>query len=389
MNFVLLNTLGQCAYGIGDVGTTLAIFDQIEDGNPASAFNAMTAMGYQIAKQADAARAAGHRVSARDLYLQASNYIYQSTYFCDGMGAPEKIVPTFKASRAAFDSAMPLLGYPVAHLRIPYEQTTMPGYFIKPDASNKPRPLFVMVNGSDGSVLDMWAQGGKAAIERGYNVLIYDGPGQGAMLWLQHVPFRYDFEKALSPVVDLALTRPDVDPKRIAVQGISQGGYWVPRAIAFEKRFAAAIADPGVYDVGAAWWGGLAPQLAAMLNGGMKAQFDSVMASRLPPKQAADLTFRARPFGFTSLYDTFIAVKKYTMAGVVDKITTPLLVTNPDNEQFFPGQPTQLYNALPTAKKATVAFTVAEGADRHCEPGAPMLRSQKTLDWLDSQLKLH
>ncbi len=159
MNFVLLNTLGQCAYGFGDVGTTLAIFDQIEDGNAASAFNAMTAMGYRIMKQADVARAAGHRISARDLYLQASNYIYQSLYFCDGMGAPEKMLPTFTASRAAFDNAMPLLGYPVEHVRIPYEHTTMPGYFIKPDASNKTRPLFVMVNGSDGSVLDMWGAG--------------------------------------------------------------------------------------------------------------------------------------------------------------------------------------------------------------------------------------
>src|ERR1700727_2960157 len=71
MNFILLNTIGQCAYGIGDVGTTLAMFDQIEDGNPASAFNAMNAMGSKILKQADAARAAGHRISARDLYLQA------------------------------------------------------------------------------------------------------------------------------------------------------------------------------------------------------------------------------------------------------------------------------------------------------------------------------
>jgi dienelactone hydrolase len=245
-----------------------------------------------------------------------------------------------------------------------------------------------MVNGSDGSILDMWAQGGKAAVERGYNVLIYDGPGQGAMLWLQHVPFRYDFEVAVTPVVDWVLKRSDVDPKRMAIQGISQGGYWVPRAVAFEKRFAAAIADPGVIDVGASWWGGLAPQVVAMLNGGMKAQFDSLMAARLPPAKAADLAFRARPFGFTSLFDTFIAAKQYTLAGVVDKITTPMFITNPDNEQFFPGQPKQLYDALPTAKKALAAFTVAEGADRHCEPGAPMLRSQRTFDWLDTQLGL-
>jgi len=59
------------------------------------------------------------------------------------------------------------------------------------------------------------------------------------------------------PVVDLALSLPDVDPKRIAIKGISQGGYWIPRAAAFEKRIAAAIADPGVIDVSASWTGTL------------------------------------------------------------------------------------------------------------------------------------
>ncbi len=116
-----------------------------------------------------------------------------------------------------------------------------------------------------------------------------------------------------------------------------------------------------------------------MLNGGMKAQFDGLMATRLTPARAADLAFRARPFGFTSLYETFVSVKKYTLAGVINKIKTPVFVANPDNEQFWPGQPKQFYDALPSAKKVLVPFTVAEGADRHCEPGAPMLRSQKVL----------
>jgi dienelactone hydrolase len=385
MNFVLLNALGQAALGMGDVGTTLAIFDQIEDSNDASAFNALTGAGYRIRAQADTARAAGHRVSARDLYLQASNYLYTATYFCDGMGAPEKMLPTWRDSRAAVDSAFARLGYPVEHIRIPYEQTAMPGYFIKPDASNVKRPLFVMVNGSDGSINDMWAQGGRQAIERGYNVLIFDGPGQGAMLWLQHTSFRYDYEKAVTPVADFALKRPDVDPKRLVLQGISQGGYWAPRALAFEHRFAAAVADPGVVDIGQTFWSALNPPVLALLNAGQKAQFDQAL-THLPPKAAAGLAFRARPYGFTSYFDLWQSVKKYTIAGIADRITTPLFIADPDNEQFFPGQPKQLHALLPDAKNVLVPFTVADGADRHCEPGAPVLRSQKVFDWLDTQL---
>jgi hypothetical protein len=71
------------------------------------------------------------------------------------VGASEKMPQLFGESRAATDKGFELLGYPVKHLRIPYEHTTMPPYFIKPDASDAPRPLLVIVNGSDGSVIDV------------------------------------------------------------------------------------------------------------------------------------------------------------------------------------------------------------------------------------------
>jgi hypothetical protein len=122
-----------------------------------------------------------------------------------------------------------------------------------------------------------------------------------------------------------------------------------------------------------------------MLNSGQKTQFDQVMG-RLPPKIASGLAFRARPYGFTSYYDLWQSVKRYTLTGIVDRITTPLLITDPENEQFFPGQPKQLFGMLPGTRKQLVPFTVGEGADRHCEPGAPVLRSQKIFDWLDAQI---
>ncbi|HTX56132.1 MAG TPA: hypothetical protein VMD47_03425, partial [Candidatus Acidoferrales bacterium] len=155
---------------------------------------------------------------------------------------------------------------------------------------------------------------------------------------------------------------------------------------AFEHRIAAAIADPGVYDIGAAWWTSLPAPLRALLDHGQKKLFDGIM-THLPPKRAADLAFRARPYGFTSYFDLFMSIKKYTMANVVDKVRIPLLIADPDNEQFFPGQPQELFHALSSPRKALVRFTVAEGADGHCEPAAPQLRSQKVFDWLDDQLR--
>jgi dienelactone hydrolase len=385
MNFIFLNVLGGTYFGAGDAGTFLAMVDRVEDGNSASAYASLMNYGTHALAAADAARAAGHRSSARSLYLQASNYIFAATYFCDGMGAPEEMQPAWQTSRNALDKAFALFTHPVEHIKIPYAGTTLPGYFIKPDASKAPRPLFIMTNGSDGSVLDMWVQGGASAIERGYNVLIFDGPGQGAALWLQHLYFRPDFEKVVTPVVDYALERPDVDKHRIALQGISQGGYWVPRALAFEHRIAAGIADPGVYDVSTSWYASLPPPVLAMLANGGKSTFDGIFAGT-PAALKATYAFRARPFGLSSPFDTFTAVKKYTLAGLVDKITAPMFIANPEDEQFWPGQSQKLYDLLPGTKKALVPFTVAEGANHHCEPMAPGLRSIKVFDWLDRTL---
>jgi dienelactone hydrolase len=281
------------------------------------------------------------------------------------------------------DAGFALSERPVERVRIPYEGTTLPGYLFHPDASGRPRPLLIMVNGSDGSVLDLWVLGAAEGVARGYACLAVDGPGQGAALFEQNLFFRPDWEKVITPVVDFALARADVDPRRIAIQGISQGGYWVPRALAFEHRIAAAVADPGVVDVSTTWFAHLPPAVLALLDGGQKRMFNDLMNA--DPAHAATLAFRARPYGFSSPYDLYAAVRRYTLAGITERITTPMLITDPDEEQFWPGQPQQLYAAL-RGPKELVRFTVAEGGEAHCEPLAPRLRAQRIFDWLDATL---
>jgi hypothetical protein len=81
----------------------------------------------------------------------------------------------------------------------------------------------------------------------------------------------------------------------------------------------------------------------------------------------------------------FTEARRYNLEDVASQITTPMLITDPDGEQFWPGQSRRLYDALPGSKRL-VRFTVAEGADRHCEPMARSLLEQRVLDWLDKTL---
>jgi hypothetical protein len=275
---------------------------------------------------------------------------------------------------------------------VPYEGTTMPGVFYRAPgaAPGEPRPLVVLNNGSDGATSQMWVQGGAAASARGYHWMTFDGPGQQALLFEQRIPFRPDWEAVLTPVLDAMLARPDVDAGRVAVIGISQGGFWVPRALAYEHRFAAAVADPGVVDVSTAWLEPLPKSLRKQLAEGKQEQFDRNMriGERFSRSAAALLTFRGEPYGLhdDSRFHLYETVMQYRLADdEVARIDTPLLICDPEGEQFWPGQPQALFDRLP-GEKELVHFSAAEGAGRHCEPMAPALRDARVFDWLDRYL---
>ena len=221
-----------------------------------------------------------------------------------------------------------------------------------------------MNNGSDGPVTSVWPPIAAGGVARGYNVVIFDGPGQQSMLFERGVPFRHDWEQVITPVVDFLLGRSDVDPKQIVLYGISQAGYWVPRALAFEHRIAAAIADPGVYDVFEPWAKAVPPELRQLLDSGDKKDFDRFFEEGMKeatPAERQNWEWRAKPYGLQSPFDVFTAARQYNLTDVIDQITTPLLITDPEGEQFWPGQSQQLFDKLRGVKRL-MPFTASEGA---------------------------
>ena len=102
---------------------------------------------------------------------------------------------------------------------------------------------------------------------------------------------------------------------------------------------------------------------------------------------AAALRFRGEPYGLqgSSHFDLYRAVARYRLGEEVAQITTPLLITDPEEEQFWPGQSQQLYHRLP-GPKLLIEFTAHEGASRHCEPLAAALRETRIIDWLEQYL---
>jgi dienelactone hydrolase len=361
----------------------------IKPGDRGGWFDAWITLAERVAASAEASAAACHRVSAARAYLRAADYFAVAVNSIDGLdGDTVKLLPAFRAHRAAWEGFVANTRWPVERVDIPYEGSSMPGWLFSPDTFGAERPTLVMNNGSDGSISGNWCEGAEGGLERGYHVLMFDGPGQQSMLYERDIPFRHDWERVLAPVVDFLVARDDVDASKLALYGVSQAGYWVARALAFEHRFAAAIADGGVVSVGRTWFGNLPPQLLALYRSGDKATFDHQMRQGMAAPEAAGVretwAFRARPYGVQGYSAVLDEVAKYDVTGVAGQITTPLYITDPDGEQFFPGQPAELAALVPGATLAR--FTQQEGASRHCQPMARELTEQRMFDWLDEHI---
>jgi pimeloyl-ACP methyl ester carboxylesterase len=276
---------------------------------------------------------------------------------------------------------------PVEQINVPYQDTTLPGYLFLVDDSGAPRPTVVYTNGYDSTAEESWFAIAAAAIERGYNVLAYDGPGQGAVIREQGLPFRPDWEFVLGPVLDYAVSRPEIAPDAIAHFGYSLGAYLVARASAFDHRAAALVLDDGVFDFHQAYRNEIPGLVMKRIVAGRDWLPNLLMASlaKTQTQTRWGLDNGMWTIGGTSYADFIRRTPAYTLEGIADRITAPTLIMDAEEDQFLKGQPATLAQAM-TAPTTLARFTTAEGAGEHCHVGSLIRAHQVIFDWLDSTL---
>ena len=385
MNYDTIFALGRCQYGAAEAGEILSTVARIHDGDFENWCREWYATAVRVREIADRCTGEGNTVSARSAYLRAANYYAAANNMVDGSNDPSRIIPTWKEHLACWDEFCSRLTPPAEKVEIPYEETPMPGYFFRPAETSGPWPTIIFNNGSDGANSVMWSSGVAGALARGYAALTFDGPGQNAMLWLHNVPFRYDWEKVITPVVDFLSAREDVAKDKIVLSGISQGGYWILRALAFEHRIAAGIADPGVMDVASAMMEKLGKHMVYTFKTGDKEKFNKEMKMGLRFIGKAgrqELEFRMKPYCTDDFFDWIEKAKQFNVRDVITEIKCPIFIADPEDEQFWPGQPQEVYEAL-TGPKTIARFTAAEGANWHCQPMGRALYDQRMFDWLN------
>jgi pimeloyl-ACP methyl ester carboxylesterase len=383
----LLRALAHAYYGGADVGECLSTAHRIREGDFDSWYNEWCQTADRIYAAAEQSRAAGDPVSAREAYLRASNYYRTAFIVFYASPVDPRLVAAFDRQTECFRKAAALFSPAFEPITIPFEGTTLPGYFYKVDDSGIPRPAVIATGGYDSTVEELYFWNAAAALRRGYNCLCFDGPGQGAPLVKQQLYMRPDWENVVRPVVDYALTRREVDPSRIVLAGLSFGGYLAPRAASGEHRLAACIADTGQYDLLTAFKRALPlpPETRDRLPNVdpqvLQPLFDEMLSD---PTRAWSFRRGMWVHGMTTPFDYLRTTADYTLVGRAEQIACPTLVTRAENDPIS-AFARQLYDAL-TVPKRYIDFTNAEGAGEHVEGGARALYHQRTFDWLRTVL---
>jgi alpha-beta hydrolase superfamily lysophospholipase len=385
--------LGLAPYGGGDVGEVELLASKVTPGDDGSFFDVFSGYAKRRIEEGESAAAKGHRVTARDCYLRAACLLGAGYHPLYGKPVDQRLVDAFHLQMDTFDKAMALADPPAEKVVVPYEDTTLPAYFLRaPGYEDAVRPVVLVGGGWDSTVVENYLGIGAAASQRGYHVLLHDGPGQGRLLVDEGRPLRHDWEHVVTPVIDAALAIDVVDRERIVYEPWSLGGYMAPRVAAFEHRLAAIVADPGQLDVGvkvtaAFAMMGLSKDAVANLPQ-LDPDDEAMIMKVIDGDRGLQWKIVKRGFwtnGASDLSSFLAEMTKWKLdAEMVAEISAATLVTAAQSDPVS-SNARDLYDAL-SCPKYFIEFRDVDGAGMHCEMVNRSMANRQILDWLDDTL---
>lgn len=385
LDFQLLRQLGAGAYGGGAVGETLALVPAIS--GPSDWVDRFAELGdRQRADGAERARR-GHAVSARDSLLRAASSFRAAAYFAPFREERQRALS--EASREAFLAAMRSAGHDFEDLGYTLDGLRMPAYWLCPAGETEPGPTLLAMSGFDGTLEELYFEVGVAGLERGWRVLLLAGPGQ--MDTARDHPdsvFAPDAERWVGAALDAVLARPEVDPARVGLLGISFGGYFATRAAAHDGRVRALVANSPIVDLRAYMvsFGGIDPDdLPADEDFGV-ADIPALPDAVMPPPVKEMTRMLILRFGQPTFKATFDRLRDFAVADL-DAIRCPALALVGEGEGEEPTAQARAFRDGVAGSVTTHTFTAADGADMHCQFGNLPFSNAVAYDWLEESLR--
>lgn len=340
--------------GSGDAGTEAYL-------------DAWGGLGDRIMSLSDDDLAAGHHRSAAVKAVRAGNY-YITGERMQAVGTEPRTV-VYAKMLDAFARFESFGGEGLQRVEIPYEGTSFPAFFWRPPGIVGPVPVVVQLNGLDSTKEQMWGSPLRTELgHRGYGLLMVDHPGTGEALRLRGLTAIPEAERWAGACVDWLETREEVDPDRIGVAGWSLGGYYAPRAAAFEKRFKVCVAWGANYN-----WGELQRRRA-----------DREGENPVPHYWDHVQWVWGQPD-----FESFMAfAPQVSLVGVVEQITVPFLVTHGSGDRQIPLEYAhqQFDSAVNSPDRTLHVFSEREGGVEHVGGDNMLPAASLISDWVAERL---
>ncbi|WP_411142793.1 alpha/beta hydrolase [Streptomyces sp. x-80] len=307
----------------------------------------------------------GCRRSASERYLRAVNYYLTGER--QTAPGPAK-ANSYRLALETFGKAVETMPRPLERVEIDSPDGMLPGYLIPALArdSAAPAPVVIFYNGFDVTKELLYCIIREEFADRGIACLVVDAPGTGEPLRLRGVASRPDYEVPTKAVVDYLVTRPDIDPARIGLLGISLGGYYAPRGAAFEHRIKACAAWGAVWDYGALW------------------QHRWETRSKTTPVPFWQLPW---VMGTETMKQALEKVKAFALAEALPHLTQPFLIVHGADDSMIPlPHAERAIKAAGSRDKQLVVFDGVDGGAEHCSMDDPDPARQLIADWFAQRL---
>jgi dienelactone hydrolase len=356
---------------IGEIETMCAPLQEAAKAPDAAGTQAFRETWIQMADRlcelAEEDKCRGRRLSAGEKLNRAANYLITAERL-QAHGAPGRVA-LYRRHLDLFAEGVALSGENCQRVEIPYEGTHLSALYVRAQGVQGPAPLLVQLNGLD-STKEMKYRVGLPAwlAQRGVSSLVVDQPGTGEALRLQGLTARFDSEHWASRVVDWLQIQPEVDAARIGCEGVSLGGYYCPRAVAFEPRFACGVVWGANHD----WRDVQRARLAREGN--------------LPvPHYWAHVCW---VWGAKDMDDFMRIAENVHLDGVIEKIKVPFLVTHGEKDSQIPLKwAHRTYEQLVNSPKRELkVFTEREGGVQHSSFDNSINAGHYIADWVAETL---
>ena len=314
----------------------------------------------------------GRSTSGAQYLNRASAYYHVGERFLqpksqEGLDAYKRGVDCFR------DAAKYVKRPRIEHVEIPYGDTKLPAVYVHAEPANKSGkvPAMVFFDGLDVTKEIQYFKGVADLVARGIACLIVDGPGNGEAIRFRNLYLRHDTEHYATPVYEYLASRPEVDAKRIGVMAISLGGYYAPRAAAYEQRFACCIAWGAQWDYQKIWLD----------------RFE-----RLARADTPSLSVAAQHISWvlnaSSQEDAMKRLEPFKLDGVVQKMTCPFLLLHGEGDEQIPlAEAQKCFDAVGSKHKVFKLFTREEGGYHHCQIDNQSICAAYMWDWLEQVLQ--